>query len=188
MIGGRSRRRWRQNPGLGAGRNPFTRGDVERQRRDRIHDPEPHLVVDATGWVVGGLLDPMDDLMCGQFRILRPDQGSDTAHVRGRETRPRERHARLPWARRRISVDGTAGRAGETDDAVEALSQAIDEFPERNSGRVFLALAHYSNGDADIAISQLLAVLLATTQDADILAYADTLDYVKDNLDESLDG
>ncbi|HOU40511.1 MAG TPA: tetratricopeptide repeat protein [Promineifilum sp.] len=78
--------------------------------------------------------------------------------------------------------------AGETDDAVETLSQAIDEFPERNSGRVFLALAHYSNGDANEAVRDLLAVLLATTQDADILAYADTFDYVKDNLDETLDG
>ncbi len=78
--------------------------------------------------------------------------------------------------------------AGESEEAVDILAQAIDEFPERNSGRVFLALAYYSNGDPDAAVSQLLAVLLATTQDADILAYADTLDYVKDNLDESLDG
>ena len=78
--------------------------------------------------------------------------------------------------------------AGETEDAVETLSQAIDEFPDKNSGRVFLALAHYSNGDADAAVSELLAVLLETTRDADILAYADALDYYKDNLDETLDG
>lgn len=78
--------------------------------------------------------------------------------------------------------------AGESEEAVDILSQATDEFPEKNSGRVFLALAYYSNGDPDAAVSELLAVLLATTQDADILAYADTLDYYKDNLDETLDG
>ena len=67
----------------------------------------------------------------------------------------------------------------------------IDEMCIRdsnNSGRVFLALAHYSNGDADLAVSTLLAVLLETTKDEDILGYADALDYYKDNLDETLDG
>ena len=78
--------------------------------------------------------------------------------------------------------------AGEHDEAVETLEQAADEFPDNNSGRVFLALAHYSNGDADLAVSTLLAILLETTQDKDILAYADALDYYKDNLDETLDG
>ena len=78
--------------------------------------------------------------------------------------------------------------AGEHDEAVETLEQAADEFPDNNSGRVCRALAHYSNGDADLAVSTLLSVLLETTQDADILAYADTLDYYKDNLDETLDG
>ena len=78
--------------------------------------------------------------------------------------------------------------AGEHDEAVETLEQAADEFPNNNSGRVFLALAHYSNGDPDLAVGTLLAVLLETTQDPDILTYADTLDYYKDNLDETLDG
>jgi len=77
---------------------------------------------------------------------------------------------------------------GEHDEAVETLEQAADEFPGNNSGRVFLALAHYSNGDPDLAVSTLLAILLETTQDKDILAYADALDYYKDNLDETLDG
>jgi tetratricopeptide (TPR) repeat protein len=77
---------------------------------------------------------------------------------------------------------------GEHEEAVEALEQATDEFPENNSGRVFLALAHYSNGDPDLAVSTLLSVLLETTKDPDILAYADALDYYKDNLDETLDG
>lgn len=77
---------------------------------------------------------------------------------------------------------------GETEEAVETLEQASDEFPSNNSGRVFLSLAHYSNGDPDLAVSGLLAILLETTRDPDILAYADALDYYKDNLDETLDG
>lgn len=76
---------------------------------------------------------------------------------------------------------------GETDEAVSMLDQAVDEFPDRNSGRVFLALAQYSNGEADLAVSNLLSLLLKTTSDEDILAYADALDYYVDNLDETLD-
>ncbi|HEY1407441.1 MAG TPA: tetratricopeptide repeat protein [Promineifilum sp.] len=78
--------------------------------------------------------------------------------------------------------------AGEWDEAVAILEQAVDEFPDRSSGRVFLALAQYSHGDSGSAVSNLLSLLLQTTSDEDILAYADALDYYKDNLDETLDG
>ena len=87
-----------------------------------------------------------------------------------------------------VCLGSTLRVVGENDDAVAILEQAVDEFPERNSGRVFLALAHYSNGDSELAVSGLLALLLETTKDEDILAYADALDYYKDNLDASLDG
>jgi len=86
-----------------------------------------------------------------------------------------------------ICLGSTLRVSGEYEEAVEALERAVDEFPERNSGRVFLALAHYSNGDPEQAISTLLSVLLETTADEDILSYADALDYYKDNLDETLD-
>ncbi len=86
-----------------------------------------------------------------------------------------------------ICLGSTLRVTGEYDEAVAMLEQAVDEFPERNSGRVFLALAHYSNGDADLAVSTLLAVLLDTTSDEDILNYADALGYYKDNLDEAAD-
>ena len=87
-----------------------------------------------------------------------------------------------------VCLGSTLRVVGEHDDAVAILEQAVEEFPERNSGRVFLALAHYSNGDSELAVSGLLALLLETTKDEDILAYADALDYYKDNLDASLDG
>jgi len=76
---------------------------------------------------------------------------------------------------------------GDAEEAVSILEQAVDEFPERNSGRVFLALAHYSNGEMEKAVSALLSLLLKTTADDDILAYADVLDYYVDNLDEMLE-
>jgi tetratricopeptide (TPR) repeat protein len=76
---------------------------------------------------------------------------------------------------------------GEFDAAVATLATAVDQFPERNSSRVFLALAYYSNDQPDEAVRLLLDLLLKTTQDPDIQSYADTLDYYKDNLDEVWD-
>lgn len=76
---------------------------------------------------------------------------------------------------------------GESEDAVALLEQAVDEFPNRNSGRAFLALAYYSNGEYDQAVSLLLSLLLETTSDKDIRGYAESLEYYVDNLDETVD-
>jgi tetratricopeptide (TPR) repeat protein len=73
---------------------------------------------------------------------------------------------------------------GQAGDAVGILEKAVERFPDQNSGRVFLALAYYSNGQDDEATRLLLDLLIKTTSDEDILVYADTLDYYKDNLDE----
>ncbi|MCA9931829.1 MAG: tetratricopeptide repeat protein [Anaerolineales bacterium] len=76
---------------------------------------------------------------------------------------------------------------GDFEEAVETLQQAVNEFPENNSSKTFLALAYYSDGQEDEAVRLLLDLLLQTTKDDDILAYADALDYYKDNLDEVWD-
>ncbi|MFQ5436261.1 MAG: tetratricopeptide repeat protein [Anaerolineae bacterium] len=76
---------------------------------------------------------------------------------------------------------------GQFEDAIETLQEAVAQFPDNNSGKVFLALAYYSDGQEDEAVSLLLDLLLQTTKDEDILAYADALDYYKDNLDEVWD-
>ena len=76
---------------------------------------------------------------------------------------------------------------GDFDKAVEILTTAVDQFPDDNSGRVFLALAYYSDGREDEAVRLLLELLLATTTDENILAYAETLDFYKDHLDEIWD-
>ena len=76
---------------------------------------------------------------------------------------------------------------GNFEDAVTILEKAVAQFPNNNSGKVFLALAYYSDGREDEAVRLLLELLLDTTTDQDILAYADPLDYYKDHLDEVWD-
>lgn len=76
---------------------------------------------------------------------------------------------------------------GAFDDAVGALEKAVEQFSEDFSGHVFLALAYYSDGREDEAVSILLDLLLKTTKDENILAYSEPLDYYKDNLDEVWD-
>lgn len=73
---------------------------------------------------------------------------------------------------------------GQFADAVDTLEEAVAQFPNNNSGRVFLALAYYSVGRHEDAVRTLLALLLETTRDEDISAYSGALDYYKDNLDE----
>ncbi len=86
-----------------------------------------------------------------------------------------------------VCLGSSSRNIGKFEDAVEILQQAVEQFPDNNSGKVFLALAYYSDGQEDEAVSLLLDVLLKTTKDEDILAYADALDYYKDNLDEVWD-
>ena len=76
---------------------------------------------------------------------------------------------------------------GQYDKAIAVLERAVEAFPDKNSGQVFLALAYYSDGREDESVQILLDVLLKTTTDKDILAYADPLDFYKDNLDEVWD-
>jgi tetratricopeptide (TPR) repeat protein len=73
---------------------------------------------------------------------------------------------------------------GQATEAIEVLQEAVEDFPDDNSGKAFLALAYYSAGQSHEAVKLLLELLLETTNDEDILAYGDPLDYYKDNLDE----
>jgi len=86
-----------------------------------------------------------------------------------------------------ICLGSTLRVVGNYEEAIDMLEQAVEEFPERNSGRAFLALAYLSNGETNLAVSTLLGLLLETTNDEDILSYADALDYYKDNLEDDLD-
>jgi tetratricopeptide (TPR) repeat protein len=76
---------------------------------------------------------------------------------------------------------------GKIDDAIAVLKRFTKEFPEVNSGQVFLALAYYNDGREDETTRILLDLLLKTTQDENILAYADTLEFYKDHLEDYWD-
>lgn len=86
-----------------------------------------------------------------------------------------------------ICIGSCYRNIGEFETAVEELQKAVKQFPDRNSTKVFLALAHYSDAQEDKAVQILIELLLSTTKDQDILAYADVLEFYKDHLDEIWD-
>ena len=76
---------------------------------------------------------------------------------------------------------------GAFEESVAALETAVSQFPENKSGHVFLALAYYSNDQKEEAMRTLMELLLETTTNEDILAYADVLEFYKDHLEEVWD-
>jgi len=86
-----------------------------------------------------------------------------------------------------VCLGSSQRNIGAFEKSVDTLKLAVNQFPDNNSGKTFLALAYYSDGQEDEAVRLLLDLLLQTTKDEDILAYADALDYYKDNLDEVWD-
>lgn len=86
-----------------------------------------------------------------------------------------------------VCLGSSQRNVGDFEEAVQTLEKVVDQFPDNNSGKVFLALAYYSDAREDEAVRLLLELLLKTTTDQNILNYADPLDYYKDNLDEVWD-
>jgi len=76
---------------------------------------------------------------------------------------------------------------GEFEESVAALKTAVSQFPDNKSGHVFLALAYYSNDQKEDAMRTLMEVLLETTENKDIQAYADVFEFYKDHLEEVWD-
>lgn len=76
---------------------------------------------------------------------------------------------------------------GETDDAVDVLQEAVEDFPDRPSAQVFLALALLANGEANDAMALLLDVLLQNSDSADIKSFSGALEYYRDELRGELD-
>lgn len=76
---------------------------------------------------------------------------------------------------------------GEAEEAVDVLRQAVEEYPDRPSARVFLALALQADGDVNEAVAALLDVILETTTDEDIKAFSGAIEYYRDELRGELD-
>jgi len=83
-----------------------------------------------------------------------------------------------------ICLGSSQRLVGDFQDAVDTLEEAVEEFPESESAKAFLALAYYSNEQYKESVSQLLDLIIRTTTDDELRVYGDTLDYFKDNLDE----
>ena len=83
---------------------------------------------------------------------------------------------------------GSSQRAiGEVEKAVTVLESAREQFPEDSGIKAFLSLAYYSDERYSDAFQLLLELLLNTTDDEQILAYSEALDYYRENLDEVWD-
>ncbi|MFN2223185.1 MAG: tetratricopeptide repeat protein [Chloroflexota bacterium] len=83
-----------------------------------------------------------------------------------------------------ICLGSSQRLVGDFQDAVETLEEAVQLFPDSAGAKAFLALAYYGNKQYEEAVSLLLELIVRTTKDEELLAYGDTLDYFKDNLDE----
>ena len=59
-----------------------------------------------------------------------------------------------------VCLGSSHRNVGNFDDAVEVLEKAVKQFPDDNSGKVFLALAYYSDGREDESVRLLLELLL----------------------------
>lgn len=76
---------------------------------------------------------------------------------------------------------------GETEEAVETLMDAVEDYPDLPSIKVFLALALLDEGQEKNAAAMLLDVILQTTNSSDIQSYANALEYYRDELRGELD-
>jgi tetratricopeptide (TPR) repeat protein len=76
---------------------------------------------------------------------------------------------------------------GDNQEAIDILEDALEQFPDNNSSKAFLALAYYSNNQYEDSVKALFELLLETTQDENILAYARPLEFYKDHLDGNWD-
>ncbi|MCL6263181.1 tetratricopeptide repeat protein [Craterilacuibacter sp. RT1T] len=92
----------------------------------------------------------------------------------------------LPAPLRRGAYTGlgsTYRTLGRFSDARDTLEQGLAEFPQANEMRTFLAMAYYNLGEPKLAIESLLQLLAATTNDADLKAYARAIEFYAQDID-----
>jgi tetratricopeptide (TPR) repeat protein len=100
--------------------------------------------------------------------------------------------ADLPAKLRRSAYTGlgsTYRTLGLYREAQDTLERGLMEFPEANKIRVFLAMACYNLGESKLAVESLLKLLAVTTNDPEVKAYSQAIDFYAQDLDRSwLDG
>jgi tetratricopeptide (TPR) repeat protein len=84
-----------------------------------------------------------------------------------------------------LGLGSTYRCLGEYQKSVKVFDQAVKEFAEDRSLKVFRALTLYNLGKAEKSVSELLVQLLDTTNDQSIKAYEKALRFYSDKLKET---
>lgn len=84
-----------------------------------------------------------------------------------------------------LGLGSTYRCLGEYEKSLRVLNQAIVEFPEDRSFKVFRALTLYNLGKAEDSVGELLVQLLDTTSDPSIKSYEKALRFYSDKLNET---
>ena len=86
----------------------------------------------------------------------------------------------LPPVARRSAYTGLGGTyrtLGLFKQARATLENGLREFPSANEMRVFLAMVHHNLGESKVAVEGLLHVLVVTTNDPELRAYARAIEF-----------
>lgn len=84
-----------------------------------------------------------------------------------------------------LGLGSTYRCLGEYEKSLKVFDQAIKEFPENRSLKVFRALTLYNLGKSEESVSQLLIQLIDTTSDPSIKLYEGALRFYSDKLNET---
>lgn len=84
-----------------------------------------------------------------------------------------------------LGLGSTCRCLGEYEKSLRVFNQAVAEFPEDRSLKVFRALTLYNLGQAEESVSELLVQLLDTTNDSSIKSYEGALRFYSDKLNET---
>ncbi|AZZ35455.1 hypothetical protein CIK05_01115 [Bdellovibrio sp. qaytius] len=84
-----------------------------------------------------------------------------------------------------LGLGSTFRCLGEYEKSLKVFDQALTEFPDHRSIKVFRALTLYNLGRAEESVSQLLIQLIETTSDTEIKSYDRALRFYSDKLNET---
>lgn len=84
-----------------------------------------------------------------------------------------------------LGLGSTYRCLGEHQKSLKVFNQAINEFAEDRSLKVFRALTLYNLGKSEDSVGQLLILLLDTTSDQSIKSYDNALRFYSDKLSET---
>lgn len=84
-----------------------------------------------------------------------------------------------------LGLGSTYRCLGEYEKSLRVFDQAVTEFPQDRSLKVFRALTLYNLGKNEQSVSQLLLQLLDTTGDTSIKSYDKALRFYSDKLNET---